>query len=340
MSLARFRTLAPSMDMSVALTSDGRIGADLRNTGVPVFILGHARISRPWTVVRARRALTSLLQSQRPDVMICHQAWPLALFGPVANRRAVPLVLWLHMAASRHWLDHVAWRARPRTVVCNSRFTASTLPASRARVEIAYAPVATAGAHAEPVAASNGNVVIVQVSRMEPLKGHVVLLRALAELRDKAGWTCRIAGGAQRSHEMRYMESLRAEAAALGIADRVEFLGERSDIPQLLAASHIYCQPNVEPDAFGLSLVEAMAAGLPVVTSAMGGAKEIVDESCGVLLPARDVARLALELSALLDDRARRERLGANGRVRARTLCDPAAQLPRIAEILQRAAAP
>jgi glycosyltransferase involved in cell wall biosynthesis len=339
MSLARFRALAPSMDMSVALTCDGRIAADLRSTGVPVSILGDTRISRPLSVVRARRGLASLLQSQGADVMICHQAWPLAVFGPVANRRAIPLVLWMHMAASRHWLDHVAWRAHPRTIVCNSRFTASTLPPSPAHVEVAYAPVPAAGGHVERMAMSNGDAVIVQVSRMEPLKGHMVLLNALAELRHRAGWICRIAGGAQRPHEMEYMESLRARAAVLGVADRVEFLGERSDLQQLLAASDIYCQPNVEPDAFGLSLVEAMASGLPVVTSAIGGATEIVDESCGVLVPARDVTRLASELSALLDDRARRARLGANGRLRARALCDPVVQMPHIAAVLQRAAA-
>lgn len=339
LSLARFRALAPSMDMSVALTSDGRIAADLRTAGVPVTILGEARISRPFTVRRTRRTLASLVQSQRPDVMVCHQAWPLALFGPVATRHSVPLVLWMHMAASRDWLDRLAGRVGPGTIVCNSRFTASTLPPSSARVEVVYAPIDSGAPRAAHTAGSNGNAVIIQVSRMEPLKGHAVLLDALAQLRDRAGWTCRLAGGAQRAHEARYMASLRAQAATLGIADRVEFLGERSDIQRLLADSDIYCQPNVEPDAFGISLIEAMAAGLPVVTSALGGAKEIVDETCGVLVAPRDAAALASELSALLDDRSRRERLGANGPARARALCDPSAQMPRIGEILHRAAA-
>ena len=118
----------------------------------------------------------------------------------------------------------------------------------------------------------------------------------------------------------------------------MEFLGDRSDIPQLLAGSDIYCQPNTEPDAFGLSLIEAMAAGLPVVTSAIGGANEIVDETCGVLVAPRDPATLASALAALLENHGRRERLGANGPARARGLCDPAAQMPRIAEILAKAA--
>ena len=338
LSLARFRALAPSMDMSVALTSDGRIAAELRGAGVPVAILGEARLSRPLSVRRARRALAAVLQTERPDVVVCHQAWSLAVFGPVVKRRAIALVLWMHMTASRHWLDRLAWRVQPRTVVCNSHFTASTLPKSAANVEVVYAPVDVENRDTVRLQA-DGQLVIIQVSRMEPLKGHTVLLDALARVRDRAAWTCRLAGGAQRPHEAQYMESLRAQASALGIADRVEFLGDRSDVPSLLAGADIYCQPNVEPEAFGLSLIEALAAGLPVVTSAIGGAKEIVDETCGVLVAPRDSAALAAQLAALLENRGHRGRLASNGPARARALCDPAAQMPRIAEILQRAAA-
>jgi glycosyltransferase involved in cell wall biosynthesis len=340
LSLARFRALAPSMHMGVALTSDGRIASDLRTAGVPVTILGDARLSRPFTVWRARRAFASLLRSQRPDVVVCHQPWPLALFGSVAKRHSVALVLWMHMAASRHWLDRLARRVDPRTIVCNSAFTASTLPASKAHVEVVYAPVdVSSNSGREPLRLeADRDTVIIQVSRMEPLKGHTVLLDALGQLRDRVGWRCRLAGGAQRPHEAQYMESLRARAATLGIADRVEFLGDRSDVPSLLAHANIYCQPNTAPDAFGLSLIEAMAAGLPVVTSALGGATEIIDETCGVLVAPRDSAALASQLGVLLEDRAHRERLGANGPARARTLCDPATQMPRIAAILNRAA--
>lgn len=347
--------------MSVALTSDGRIAADLRQTGVPVTILGDARISRPLTVRRARRALASLLRSNPPDVVVCHQPWPLALFGRVARRHSIAVVLWMHMAASRNWLDRLAWRVKPGTIVCNSRFTAGTLPESSAHVEVVYAPIDTdgppEGGHDRKGTTQTGSVrlhpdhssgsvrlepdhaVIIQVSRMEPLKGHAVLLDALAQLRGRAGWVCRLVGGAQRPREADYMASLRQRAAALGIAERVEFLGERSDVGRLLAESDIYCQPNVEPEAFGISLIEALAAGLPVVTSSLGGAREIVDETCGILVAPRDSATLASHLSALIDDRHSRERLGSEGPARARALCNPSAQMPRIAEILQQAAA-
>src|SRR5688572_10435680 len=129
------------MEMSVALTTDGRIAGELRESGIRVTILGEARISRPLALRRARRGLAGLLETDRPDVVVCHQPWPLALFGSVAKRYSIPLVVWMHMAAGRHWLDWLAWRVRPGTVVCNSRFTASTLPNSNARVEVVYAPV-------------------------------------------------------------------------------------------------------------------------------------------------------------------------------------------------------
>jgi glycosyltransferase involved in cell wall biosynthesis len=339
-TLARFSDLAPAMTMSVALTSDGRIAGELRGARVPVAILGETRMSRPFTVWRARRALASLLPSARPDVIVCHQPWPLAMFGPVAKRHSIPVVLWMHMVASRLVLDRIAWRVKPETVVCNSRFTASTLPKSDARVEVAYCPIDISSLGGVPrTPRTNRDIVIVQVSRMEPLKGHTVLLDALGQLRGLAGWTCWLAGGAQRAREEQYMQSLRARAAALGIADRVTFLGDRSDVPRLLTESDIYCQPNVEPEGFGISLIEALSARLPVVTSAIGGAKEIVDDTCGVLVAPRDANTLASVLSTLVENRGHRERLGANGPDRARALCDPALQVPRIAEILQTAAA-
>jgi glycosyltransferase involved in cell wall biosynthesis len=335
-TLARFRDLAPAMDMAVALTSDGRIAGELRRAGVPVTILGETRMSRPLTVWRARRALASILQSQRPDVAVCHQPWPLVLFGPVAKRRSVPVVLWMHMAANRNWLDNLAWAVRPDTIVCNSRFTAATLPNSGAHVEVVYYPID--GGPAREAAAPNRRTLIIQVSRMEPWKGQSVLLDALGSMRARQDWSCWMVGGAQRPQEQRYMESLVARAARLGIADRVDFLGERQDVRSLLASSDIYCQPNIEAEPFGISFIEAMAAGLPVVTSAIGGPTEIVDETCGVFVPPHDPAALASALTALLESRDHRTCLGANGPARARALCDPAAQMLRITDTLRKAA--
>ena len=144
-------------------------------------------------------------------------------------------------------------------------------------------------------------------------------------------------GGAQRPHELRYLEELKQHAARLGIASRVRFLGERSDVPRLLAAADIHCQPNLRPEPFGITFVEALMAGLPVVTAAFGGAKEIIDESCGILVPPGDARALAASLRRLISDRNLRTRLGAAGPMRAHKLCDSATQMSRLNELFNRA---
>ena len=106
-------------------------------------------------------------------------------------------------------------------------------------------------------------------------------LKALHLLLDLPDWVCWLAGGSQRADEARYRGDLEVMARELGLAQRVRFLGHRSDVRRLLVASDVYCQPNERPEAFGISFVEALWARRPVVTSYMGGAPEIVDGSCG-----------------------------------------------------------
>ena len=102
----------------------------------------------------------------------------------------------------------------------------------------------------------------------------------------------------------------------------------------VLNAADVYCQPNTEPERFGLTFVEAMHAGLPVVTSGIGGACEIVDGSCGVLTPPGDVAALAGALRPAIVDTDLRARLGADARKRPTELCDASRQMRRIQALL------
>src|SRR5262249_34060399 len=178
--------------------------------------------------------------------------------------------------------------------------------------------------------------VIIQVSRMERLKGQALHLEALVMLRDLPGWVCWQVGGAQRPQEIKYLEELKSAAVRLGIAERVHFLGQRSDIPRLLAAADIYCQPNLSPEGFGITFIEALYAGLPVVTAAIGGACEIVDDSCGILVPPEDAHALAASLRWLILDRTSRTSLGLAGPARARKLCDPSTQVQQLYKVLSK----
>ncbi len=136
-------------------------------------------------------------------------------------------------------------------------------------------------------------VVILQASRLERWKGQAVHLEALARLKNLSGWVAWIAGGPQKAGEGEFLDELKAAAGKTGIADRVRFLGQRSDVQRLMAAADVYCQPNTGPEPFGLVFVEALYSGLPVVTSNSGGAIEIVTNACGVLCPPGDAGAVA-----------------------------------------------
>jgi len=345
-TLAQHQRLSPDVCHEFALCFEGRLSAELRSAGRPVHNLGAVRFRWPWTVWRARRRLRHLLRQERFDCVICHSCWPHALFAPVVKSKGCPLVFWAHTAVPRgHWLERRASRRSPDLIVANSRFTAEDVKQLFPGIptSVLYCPVpAPAVGDAEVIRRQTramagvpaDAVVILQVSRMERGKGQTVLLDALNRLRDLPGWLCWIVGGAQRAEEERYQKQLTDAAAQAGLLGRVRFLGERTDVRHLLGAADVYCQPNIGADAFGITFVEALYAGLPVVTSALGGALEIVNADCGILVPPGDPAALAVVLHRLVADPAARARLGAAGPARARQLCDPQVVLMRLQEFL------
>jgi len=378
-TLARQRDLCPEMTPNFAVCFEGRLSSELRQAGVPVYSLGEVRVRWPWTVWRARRNLTELFNKHSCDVVVCHSVWSQAIFGGTARTAGLPSVCWLHAGPEgNHWLERWAKRTRPDGVVCNSRFTAGYLANLYPGVPatVIYCPVTMLArpgredgceqtpALSTPVedsgratqAAEPGLVdrrairaelkvpeeaaIIIQVSRIEPLKGHRLHLEALAKLLDLPGWECWFVGGAQRTPEQHYLKEIKRAALRLGIVERVRFLGQRSDVSRLMAAADIYCQPNTSPDSFGITYIEGLLAELPVVTTAMGGALEIVDSSCGVLVPPDDPAALAVCLRQLILDPSLRSRLGKAGPNRARRLCDPGQQMDTICEFFQRVARP
>ena len=348
-TLARRRDSCPQMEPHFALCFEGRLTEELRDSGAPVHRLPGVRVSRPASVVRARRALAALLREEGFDVAVCHSTWTQAVFGKVVRASSLPLVFWSHDAPrGTHWLERWARRTPPDFAVCNSHYTARSLGSlyPRARAEVVYCPVELPDLSAYRTPESRAAVraeldtpsdaaVIIQVSRMEAWKGQEAHLDALKVLEGVGDWVCWFVGGAQRAAEVRYVRALMNRAERLGIAGRVRFVGQRADVPRLLAAADIFCQPNTEPEPFGLVFIEALRSRLPVVATDLGGAREIVEENCGMLIPREDIAALSDSLRTLIDNPALRARLGERGPGRARALCDPAAQVSRLHEVLE-----
>jgi glycosyltransferase involved in cell wall biosynthesis len=108
--------------------------------------------------------------------------------------------------------------------------------------------------------------------------------------------------------------ALERQAHALGIGSQVRFLGHREDVPRVLHESDLFVLPS-RSEAFPNGVVEAMAAGLPVVASDVGGIPELVaDGRNGVLVPVGDSARLAAALLRLIDEPATAAAMAAEAR--------------------------
>ena len=331
---SRARSLCPELEQEFAVCFPGRLLDELGATGATVHLLGAMRASRPWTVLKARREFGRVLKSGRFDTILMHSCWCHALLGEVVNRRATQIVLCAHgWFTGRSWDERMTLRNQPNAILANSRHTAALFRAVISKVpwevmRFAISPSKTPNAEAARDAlrsklnVASETVVILQASRIEEWKGQHILIEALAKLSTKVPWAVLIAGGTQRKAEEDYFGKLHRRVHELNLTDKVTFLGQRRDV-RLLMRADIFTPSNTGMEPFGLAFIEALGAGLPVVSSAFGGALEIVDADCGILTPPGDVPAVAAALNTLIDQPSLRERLGQNGVARARQLCDP-----------------
>lgn len=327
------------IDTCFALCFGGRTAEQLREAGAQVEVLGGARVSRPWTISALRWRLMELLEERRAEVVVTHGCWPHAMGGKVVRKCGLPLVFWAHeVMAGEHWLERWAGKIRPDRAIVGSEAVRvgvkrvfGEIETALLRCPVEYAGLA--GGQGGRVRGVNAPVVIAMAARMDAIKGQGVLLEALARV--KGRWECWIIGGAQTARQEAYLKGLKDKAEALGLSERVKFLGQREDVGRLLEDADIYCQPNTGPEAFGISFIEAMDAGLAVVSSGIGGACEIVDESCGILTRAGDAADVAGALERLIGDEGLRTRMGQAGRKRARELCEPRERMRELQTILE-----
>jgi len=343
-SLAHLRGLAPEMTPAFALCFPGRVRDELAASGVEVFDIGPVRSSRPWQVRRARLRLEAWLRASRADVVVCHAWWSHALFAPAARRARLPLVLWAHnLPSGRGWLEAWARRQRPDRALTLGPYMADRLapmfPSAPIAAWLPPVPVPAAADPARRAALRSafdtgpGAVVILQASRLEPMKGQQLHLEAVARLPPAQDWTLWVAGGAQRPAERAIEPDLRRLADRLAIAPRVRWLGDRTDLADVMAAADIFCQPNLHPEPFGLVFAEALAAGLPVVATPGGGPAQLLSAACARVV-APEPGAVAAALGEFLGDSELRARAASAGRARIRELCDPPAQMRELARIL------
>ena len=342
-TLARERHLYPEMEPEFSLCFDGRLAQELAKTGVKVHQLGEVKLRDLWQIVRARAQLQRIIEDNAIDVVICHACWSQVIFGGAIAKTHRPLVFWCHDTPSGTGLfERLAKFVKPHLAIANSQYTQQHLHLLYPKTphQVVYAPVTPididgASAIKQRIRAQLGTpadrIVIIQVSRMEYWKGQTQTIAALAAISDLHNWECWIVGGLQRDSEREYYAQLQQQVQQLGLTDRVRLLGECQDVPDLLLAADIFCQPNVCGEPFGIAFIEALYAGLPIVTVALGGGGEIVTPACGYAVAPANVSAIAQALRNSIQNPIERQQFKTAAMQRATELCDPQQQLQRLA---------
>ncbi len=334
----------PDIAHEFLLFPPGNLNDALVSAGALTHVLGDVRLRQPLRVLRARGHFGSIIQRQPYQVIVFHQySWMPLILSDLAH--GVRQVRWFHNAPGATWTDAVLSRLHKKfpdlSIYCSEYLRsqlhthgASAVLRAPVSVRDAVDTVAERTTVRSELNTTADSKVLVHVGRMTPMKGQRLLLQALVQLQQRSDWTCWIVGGAQTSEQSSYFHQLQNLARNLGIWDRIRFTGNRPDVARLLAAADVYCQPNLQPEAFGITFIEALYAGLPVITTAMGGAAEIVDESCGLLLPEATEQAVGESIRRLLEDDSLLANLRCHTQARARQLCDATTQVKRLGELL------
>lgn len=297
----------------VSMTDRGRLGSTLEDLGCRVVTLDQPEGLRPSAVFRLAR----LLGKVKPAVLHTHDDKPL-LYGVLACRLArVPRLIHTHHHGplphiTRRQERLIAWAARGTDrFVCVSHSAAAYM----ARQGVPRNKLMTLwnGIDLErfPFAGPRDGGPAVVVARLSPEKDHATLLQAVALTVERCpDFTLEVAGDGPLRRE------LEDRSRTLGISGSVRFLGEVRDVAALLERARLFVLSS-RTEGISLTLLEAMARGLPVAATAVGGNPEVVAAGeTGLLVPAGNPPALAEALTTLWTDSAVRRRFGAAGRRR------------------------
>ena len=158
------------------------------------------------------------------------------------------------------------------------------------------------------------------VTRITPEKGIHLLIEATAKLKASSYIQLLVVGGPYFPKDAEYIDSLKVQTEKLGIADRVIFTGFLEDTGAILSLLDVVLLASTIPEACPRTIIEAMAAGVPVIATPLGGSKELVTPETGILVPAEDADAFADAITQLSEDAERRKRMGKACRLRAEQL--------------------
>jgi glycosyltransferase involved in cell wall biosynthesis len=315
----------------VVFLEHGPFAADLRALGFETSSLRGCRLREPRRLMATVRTLTQIFKREHPDVVLSWMAKAHLYAAPAAIAAGLRqnCMWWQHMVPAGHWVDRMATALPARAIGASSAASKKAQEAVRPRRPIFVvrpgvdserfvSDDAVRCTVRESIGFGHEKFVAVIVARLQPWKAQHHVIGATAALRaDGIDAGAIVVGGEVFGRSEGYGVQLQRQAAGLGIAEHVHFTGQVDDpVPFMHAADVLVNASASEP--FGISLVEAMAAGLAVIAVDSGGPREIIDDGItGILIPGAEECELAAGLGRLARDSALCRQLGASARVAA-----------------------
>ncbi len=307
-------------EVVLATGEEGFLTEACRAESVRVHILPHLkRDLNPLHDARAYFEASRIIEREQPDLVHIH-TWKAGFLGRLAaHRQGIPSLYTAHMwhfgpSVPLTWrimgpkLERIASKWSESTIAVSDSgkaFAAQYRIADPSRIVPIHNGIPDLPGRCCPGA--NEIPVVVMVARFTPFKDHETMLRAFALVKRPA--RLRLIGDGPTRGDI---ERLIAE---LGIADRVELLGDRGDVAQQLCAADIFVLAS-HTEHLPISILEAMRAGLPVIASHVGGVPElVVHGKTGWLVPAESISELARTLNDLIDDQEKRASFGRASRL-------------------------
>ncbi len=322
------RTSDPGRFEVAAMSLRGPFGSALERAlaedGVPVMYMGKGRGFDPLVLARVGRAIRRF----RPQVVHTH-TYALSYAFPFAMRRRAPAVVHtVHNLAEKevdNWIGRLVRRISFGRGVLPVAIASEVAGSIRRVYGIDGFPLipngVPVGAFRAPSVDREGwrskegfaptDVLFVCVAVLRPQKNHALLLEAFN----------RGPASDPRAHLLlagqgHLKPEIEEQIGALGLRDRVRLLGQRSDVPEMLNAADVFVLSS-DYEGNPLAVMEAMAAGKPVISTAVGGVPELVGGGCGLLVPPRDARALSKAMSYTLEDAGARLSIGKASAARA-----------------------
>lgn len=317
--------LGSEFDVHVAVGVKGPLWNKLQSSGIPVYhVPSLVRSISPFKDIKCINEIVGLLKSIKPDLISTHSSKAGILGRLAAHRCGIPAIFTAHGWAFTEGVPEMQRRLYIHVERTAARWSGKIICVSEYDRQLALKH--GVGSPEQLITIHNGMpllpgdylakqgekdpVRLIMVSRFSEQKDHQLLLYALSELRVNHDFVVDLVGDGPLLPQ--YKELTRK----LALDDNVNILGARTDVPELLAKAQVFLLIS-KWEGFPRSILEAMRAGLPVIASDVGGAREsVVDGETGFLVPRGDVYILRDRLATLINQAELRVQMGRKGRDR------------------------